>query len=208
MSGFPRRILSNSLLIGILAAPAFGDLLYTYVGDKFTNTTGIYSPGDRVAGAFVLSDSFVPVNGGAGIQNVTAGVESYAFTDGHQVLTQANSSVTIEVGFNPDGTPVLPQDGSGVNAFWFVSITGSNGSILTEDLGDYQTNAQMGSSEAEILSFCTLQGCFPGGPGTWTVEKIPDHVPESGTTMLLFVGIACVTTVKKFYSRPELLRVR
>ena len=178
-----RAIFVAVLLAGVFVASAKADTFYTYVGDKFTNVTGVYSQGDQVTGSFVLSSSYVYPNQGAGIYPVANFVTSYSFTDGHQTLTQSNSTAVIDVGFNPDGTPIVPTNGVGVNSDWFVQIFTPTSEISTESVnhGDYQTYALSGNSSAEILS--SNGNLYPGGPGTWTL-----HVPEGGTTALFLLA--------------------
>jgi len=183
-----------ALPIGVFVASAKGDTLHTYVGDTFTNVTGVYLQGDQVTGSFVLSGSYVYPNQGAGIYQVASFVTSYCFTDGHQTLTQANSTANIQVGFNPDGTPKVPTVGAGINSDWIVQINGLSGEILTEAISGagWQTVALLGSSEGHILSIDETR--WPGGPGTWSVQ-----VPEGGTTSLfLFAGLAGLTILRRF----------
>lgn len=194
MRTFARTITFVILLNGAFVASALADTVYTYVGDRFTSVTGLYSQGDRVTGSFVLSGSYVFPNDGAGIRTVTNFVTSYSFTDGHQTLTQANSTVAfVQVGFKPDGTSVVPTDAAGVNADWYLQITAPSGEILTEDFGgDYQTVALLGNSEGHILSI--NRNLWPGGPGTWCVQ-----VPEGGTTALfLLAGLSGLTILWRF----------
>ena len=192
--GSPMRPIARAVFFVLLLTIVFvgssrADTLYSYVGDTFTFVQGVYAQGNQITGSFVLSSSFVP-GGGAGIENVTNFVTSFCFTDGHQTLTQANSTAVIEVGFNFNGTPLLPGS-SGVNGWWYVDITTPSGVILTELVnGDYQTHASIGSSLAEILS---LNGnLYPGSEGSWTMQGVP--VPEGGTVALyLLLGLATLT---------------
>ncbi len=193
MQTFARAIFSVVLLTGVFVASAKADTLYTYVGDTFTTVTGVYSRGDQVTGSLVLSGLYVPDTSGVGIKTVTNFITSYSFTDGSQTLTQANSRLGIfQVGFNPNGTPIVPTDASNVNADWCLAIFGASGEILTEDFGgDYQTFASNGNSTEKILSFD--KSGQPGGPGTWSVQA-----PEGGTTALfLLVGLAGLTILRR-----------
>jgi len=188
MRTFAHVIFFAVLLTGVFAASAKADTLYTYVADTFTNVTGIYAVGDRVTGSFVLSSSYVFPNQGAGIYQIANFVTSYSFTDGHQTLTQTNSTADIQVGFHTDGTSIVPT-GSDASSNWYVAITTSSGEVLTEDLfgAGWQTVASLGNSEGHILSIDQTK--WPGGPGTWSVQ-----VPEGGTTALfLLAGLTLLT---------------
>jgi len=181
------RTIAYCIFFALTVTSSSADTIYTYVGDVFTYATGVYSPGDRVIGTFVLSGSFVPATGSAGTQNVTSGVVSYFFTDGHQLFTQDNSTGTFEVGFQADGTPVVPVSSQSVNADWDVNITGATGNILTASLfGDDCIEAGMGDSVAEIISQDVNK--YPGGPGTWTVHTLSTPVPEGSFPLLAAAG--------------------
>jgi hypothetical protein len=209
MRTFIRAVVFTLLLASVFVSSAKADsgaanCLYTYVGDRFTYATGIYAPGDRVTGSFDLSGSFVPDLTGVGIKNISGFVTSYDFTDGHQTLTQANSTAIFHVGFNLDGTPVVPTDGGGINNGWEVVITTSTGGITTGDTGgDYVTDAFLSGSYAQIVS--SNQNLWPGGPGTWTVQRVP--VPEGGSTALfLFIGLGGLTILTRFSGLKTLTR--
>jgi len=213
MRTFARGILCAPLLIAVFVTSAEADTVYSYVGDTFRFVQGVYTQADRITGSFVLSGSFVPV-AVTGPQLVTNSVVSYNFTDGHQTLTQSNSTGTFRVGFNPDGTPVVPGTGiptgtQGPNSWWVVYIQTPTSGIQTLFGGDYQMIAWIGAANAPPICSTSPQQCgldptisaaminglgpnnLVGGlPGTWTLQS----VPEGGTTALLFfAGLACVT---------------
>jgi hypothetical protein len=216
MRAFARGIFFAVLLIGVFVASAKADTVYRYVGDRFTFAQGVYSPGDRITGSFVLSDSFVPTVGliGTEAQSVTNFVESYSFTDGHQTLTQSNSTGTFSMPFTADGTLVVPGSATGAigSPHWSVYISTPTSGIETASPGDYLVTAWTGS--AQPVSYCSglppichidpagstaiinglgsgVSGLDVGGlPGTWTVQT----VPEGGTTALfLLAGLSILT---------------
>jgi hypothetical protein len=197
---FARTIFLAALFTGVLVDSSKADTVYTFVGDKFTFVQGIYLQGDLVTGSFVLSGSFVPCTAcGGGIQNVAIGVASYSFTDGHQTLTQSNSTGIFQVAFNLDGTPIVPTDPA---EGWYVEIDTPTGEILTEDVshGDYQTHASTGNSYGEILSL--NRNLYPGSAGTWTLQ-----VPEGGkTSLFLFIGLAGLTIITRFNGSKRFTR--
>jgi hypothetical protein len=196
MHSFTRVLLFAPLLIAVFVLPVRADTLYSYTGDRFNFVQGsVYSPGDEITGSFVLSDSYLSAFApGAGIHSISSFVTRYSFTDGHQTLTQLNSTALFEVGFAFDGTPVVPTDGGSANAEWDVVIQqSSTESISTGDItGDYVTSALMGDSYAQIASYSVSR--YPGGPGTWTIQR----VPEPSTLLLLGVGIACIAAFGLF----------
>jgi hypothetical protein len=196
MHRFTRVLLFAPLLIAVFVLPVRADTLYTYTGDRFNFVQGgLYSPGDEITGSFVLSDSYLSAFApGAGLHSISAFVTRYSFTDGHQTLTQLNSTALFEVGFGFDGTPVVPTDGGSANADWDVVIQQSSTDFIsTGDItGDYVTSALMGDSYAQIASYSASR--YPGGPGTWTIQR----VPEPGSLLLLGVGIACIAAFGLF----------
>ena len=221
MPTFPRIILCAAFLavflIGGLATSAKADTLYSYTGDPFLFAQGVYSPGDRITGSFMLSGLFVPING-VGPQSVTNFVESYSFTDGHQIFTQANSTATFRVPFALNDSPIGPGSlAGGILPGWTVEIHGLDGGITTDAGGDYIVYAWTGVTANPLLSSCfgaigpiscnfnpatsvTLinstgpSTLYDGGPGTWTV-----HTPEGGTTVLfLLSGLAGLALLRRF----------
>src|SRR5258708_38023514 len=84
-------------------------------------------------------------------QCVSSGIVSYSFTDGHQTLTQSNSTGSFQLGFNADGTPAPPGNASSpygeVNE-WDGSISNNNGtSYISAYLGnDFGTFAGLACS--------------------------------------------------------------
>jgi hypothetical protein len=222
MPTFPRMIFCAVFLIGSLATSATADTLYTYTGDPFMFAQGVYSPGDRITGTFVLSGSFVPING-VGPQSVTNFVESYSFTDGHQILTQANSTATFRVPFDLNGSPIGPGSlAGGILPGWTVDIRSLAGGLSTDTGGDYIVYAWTGATANPLPSSC-FGGIGPiscnfasstsvalinstgpstlydGGPGIWTV-----HTPEEGTTLLfLLSGLAGLTLLRRFLRRES-----
>jgi hypothetical protein len=60
-------------------------------GNTFPRVTGVYTTADRITGSFTVAEGFVPLPNTAG-DLFTEGVLRYAFTDGHQTLTEANST--------------------------------------------------------------------------------------------------------------------
>jgi hypothetical protein len=205
MRTFARAVFFAVFLTGVFVASAKADTVYTYTGGTFTYATGVYVPGDQVTGTFTLSSSFVPALPSAGLQLVDSGVVSWSFTDGHQTLTQLNSTGSFYVGFSSDGTPILPHYGLPYSPFlgllngWEVNLGTPTSRILTvfdtASSGDYTVWAGLGCSNHNQT--CTssavitdLMGApYAGFPGTWTIQ-----VPEGGTTALfLFVGLAGLT---------------
>ena len=211
MRAFARGIFFAVLLIGVFVASAKADTVYSYVGDTFRFVQGVYTQVDRITGSFVLSGSFVPV-AVTGPQLVTNGVVSYNFTDGHETLTQSNSTGTFRVGFF-NGTLVVPGT-AGANGWWVVDLHTPTSGIVTDSIGDYQMISWIGGATPSAYHACNsgtalcyddptistdtilgLDNRAPGLPGTWTVQR----VPEGGTTALfLFAGLACLTILPRF----------
>src|SRR5436190_923351 len=95
-------LLALLVLAGASGAEADTVFVYSYTGDTFGAATGVYTLADRITGQFVVDVDLVypgwsPANGIAG-GNLTAGLLSYSMTDGHQTLTEANSTVFFRFG--------------------------------------------------------------------------------------------------------------
>jgi len=156
MCNLSRAVVLALVLLPVAAVPASANpiytdtsLLYTYTSLPFFFVAGHYTgvvPGlyptpvtddgtaDRITGSFVLSDSFVGVSG-VGPQSITAGVVSYSFSDGHQTLTEKNSTATFGLSWGPDGPVVwdgaLTFGDSRLRIGWSIEISSATGEIFS-----------------------------------------------------------------------------
>jgi hypothetical protein len=194
--------MKNSLTVAWLLAmlcfcsSARADTVYTYQ-NTFTYGSGIYQTGDQVTGTFVLSDSFVPgltyrLPGTSWTsEDITSGIVSYDFTDGHQTFTQANSTIgDFLLGLNGGATP------NGDSTWWNIGFSSATGEISATNLPStsssgevYITSATDGSSSAG-----NIRGTSIGSPGTWTVQVVPEGGP---TVLFLTVGLLLVLFLKR-----------
>jgi hypothetical protein len=211
MRTFARTVCFTVLLTGVFVASAEADTVYTYTGDKFRYAQGAYLPGDRITGSFTLSDSFVPsmVNGAQPIS-----FTNYSFTDGHQTLTQSNSTAIFDMSINGSGQIIIPGTPFDIHTPWGFNIRTPTSGIWATNGGDYGMIAWMGSAtrpgmcDTTPVTICgvdptismamivgTGDQTVSGLPGTWTVQT----VPEGGTTTLfLFAGLAGLTILTPF----------
>src|SRR5947208_16845192 len=81
------------LTILMLAPPAGATTMYSYVGDVFHAVSGNYSTSDRITGSLTLADGFVPNTQLSAPKDLRPGIIAYSFTDGHQTLTESNSTL-------------------------------------------------------------------------------------------------------------------
>jgi hypothetical protein len=175
---------------------AKADTVYTYQ-NTFTSVSGIYQTGDQITGSFVLSDSFVPgpthtLPGTSWTSvDITSGIVSYDFTDGHQTFTQDNSTIAnFLLGLNGGVTP------NGDSTWWSIGFSSATGEISTTNLPStsssgevYITSATDGSSSAG-----NIRGTSIGSPGTWTVQVVPEGGP---TVLFLTVGLLLLLFLKR-----------
>src|SRR5256885_11841673 len=92
-----------ALLLPLVPLAVDADTIYRYEGRPFVEFLGSYTAADRITGSFTVADGFVviPTSGGA---NFNGGIVSYSWTDGHQILTEANSTGTFRLTFDGCGT--------------------------------------------------------------------------------------------------------
>ncbi|OLC58912.1 MAG: hypothetical protein AUH77_02360 [Candidatus Rokubacteria bacterium 13_1_40CM_4_69_39] len=183
-----RTFVLLALLILAVAPVADADTTYSYTSGAFAVVSGIYTPDDRIRGYFTVADNFVPEP--YVLRDFTAGVVAYSFTDGHQTLTQANStgrfSLSLFVGVDE-------------YAFWGVAITNPeivsappfcpeacvHSFISTYQYGDRDDFGVLNSS-----SFGWSVAGVPSPPetrgtrGVWTVT-----VPEPSALVLTALGL-------------------
>jgi hypothetical protein len=219
MRTFARTIFFAVILIGVFVASAKADTLFTYVGGTFSFVQGVYVPGDRITGSFILPDSFIPAatNGAQPVSFL-----SYSFTDGHQTLTQYNSTAIFGFSFDPNtGALFPPKIFGGSPGDWRFEIRTSTSGMSAADITDYGISAWIGGAQPSVIIGCPADPrtlCYgdptistatiwgqtagaPGLPGTWTLQR----VPEGGTTALFLfaglAGLAVLTHFKRDYAR-------
>jgi hypothetical protein len=219
------------LPVGAVPASAFPTcpdtaLLYTYTSLPFFFVAGDYKgvvpalypnpvtdngTADRITGSFVLSGSF---KGDSAVPFtwITDGVVSYSFSDGHQTLTEKNSTAKFGFVWGPDGPVVWDGArtfGDNNHMAWLIDISSPTGEI-------YSWAQNSGSDIFESASYNgTVPFCGGGGydvdhggtnggtsclggiadigvntgqldSWTWTVQP----VPEPSTLLLLASGLA------------------
>jgi hypothetical protein len=180
------QVLSFLAVVFLLVAPAAADTVYTYTSDYFTSGAGVYTTADRITGSLTVAEGFAPAPVMA-MRLVTEGVLHYAFTDGHQTLTEANSTGTFYVP-RFDMEPLWGQH-------WNVSIGTPTSYIHSDSLnghwerGFLDANNQGGSSSGSTGR--------PDGshPGTWTVTT----VREPMSLGLVGAGIGGLIGARRFY---------
>lgn len=202
------------ILIACLIVPSSAvaePLLYTYTGEVFTFATGQYAArAPQIVGSFLLDDTFVAES--TIFVDVMGGVLGYSFTDGHQTFTHENSTAQINIGFNPDGLPLVPG-GTGLAGRWSFLLTSETGGIRAIfSNNEFRSTAWIGASAPAGLHLChdgwqcyddpaitsaIIDGQlssdqFPGGPGFWTVETAVQPVPEPATWLVLALGGAAL----------------
>jgi hypothetical protein len=192
-----------------------GPLLYSYVGDTFHKVQGVYTQDvSRITGHFILSEFFVlppPDSFSNVLVDVTPDVLRYRFTDGHQVVTEANSIARFQVGFDLEGNPVVPGSTPGFTGRWRFEITTPLSGMYADydNHGENQSWAWMGGperSEFEVCESSPDRFCYvdplmsqmnmndqvpwlDGDQGTWTITE----VPEPSTLMLTSMGLLWLT---------------
>jgi len=215
-----------ALLVALALAPVAGaDTIYTYAGDYFgtytwgPNTSGVYTTADRITGSFTVADGFIPgftqggaaFTGGGMLQAANgdyspapsvSGVLSYSFTDGHQTLTQANSTAIMYLGIPinalnlTDGgcSPCLYQYQLGASwpdgfrpGYWNIQIATPTSGITTSLFGDRYDRAFLDAANFGMNGQAV--GPSDGSHlGTWTVQTVPDPP----TIVLVAAGLLAV----------------
>jgi hypothetical protein len=178
-----RAVLLALLLTLLLWTSSAWAITYSYVGDTFRaniaeSIAGVYTLSDYIRGWVTVNDSFVPPLQ-AHEQNMTLGVLSYSFTDGHQTLTEANSTGGFML---PIQAPVLDWSStSGSSAWWFVGITTPTSGIRTSFSVGRTDQAFIGPDNhgGNFGDFAYNDGSHKG---VWTV-------PEPAPLVLLVAGL-------------------
>jgi len=111
----------NLSLVLIFMASVVNAADYFYSGPNFQDAAGVYTTNDRITGTFttanLLADNLPERT------DITSLVESYQFSDGHQVLTESNSTIIqFYIGTDNYGKPT-----TWAITFWESPVTGTPG---------------------------------------------------------------------------------
>lgn len=178
------------LLLAVLLVPASAqaNLIYTYTGETFVYTTGVYGPRDIIDGSFVLRDDFTkPVPGVDSpiLWDITSGVLGYSFSDGHQQFTPENSTAHFHIGVTDPLT--IPGSTAQVLGWWTISIVGTTGGLSAMFINhEFSAGAWLGDVNAPTsLMSGSTETPNGTGPGVWTVTE---STPEPAALGLIALG--------------------
>jgi PEP-CTERM motif-containing protein len=223
------RVLSFLALFFLLAVPAQAvtTYTYTYTGDHFgtfpdccgvppgPRVAGVYTTADRITGSFTVAEGFVPGVAaslgtvflgraldlyGSGQSDVFFdGVIDYAFTDGHQTLTRANSTpqrIALAIPYALSGLGPLPEGTTLAGGAWDIYLTTDTGLIWVANSMGVRADAAVLDAENWGRNGGAGIGVPPDGSqrGTWAVS-----VPEPMSLLLVGAGIAGLFGARRFY---------
>ncbi|HEY1302224.1 MAG TPA: PEP-CTERM sorting domain-containing protein [Vicinamibacterales bacterium] len=204
------------------AQDARANFIYTYTSMPFEYGRGDYvgldpvlgenNGADRIFGFIVLSESFSATESLAGPEIVTAGVLAYAFSDGHQVLTNLNSTATFFLNVGLDGRPyvwdgALTRANNPTSFGWIIDITSATGGVISSaapfgrDMGEVaSTDSANGGSTTIGDTGDRAVTTGPVTPWMWTATHI---VPEPSTVALLALGVLATARRSRNGNRPS-----
>ncbi|PYM32120.1 MAG: hypothetical protein DME15_15100 [Candidatus Rokuibacteriota bacterium] len=163
----------------MLSGSAHAEYIYTFTGLEFAAVgnplsipfaSGVYSLTDRITGTLRLDDATVLQN-----NRLQTPPLSYSFTDGHQTLTDQNS--TLDAGFRVEFGNGLSERPTA----WEIFAATPTGGIYTSGYGDNGDAAQLGDSRASHH--------LSQGQARWAVEHV---VPEPSTLALVGAGLVAL----------------
>jgi len=178
------RIALAVLTLLLLAHPVHADYLYTFTGVQWgtpfpglIKLDGVYQPSDRLTGSFMVAGgAWETVVLSAAARKSMLHPYAFQFTDGYQILTEANALPSAY--FSVLGTP--EQNLTDAPQAWSFFVEGATGSIGS---GTVAFSGGDGWQRATLADGSFARHINPGG--TWTVQR----VPEPATLALLVVGL-------------------
>lgn len=194
------RTVALLALILLAAGPVHAELLLTYTGLNFglldtDRVTGAYTTADRVTGSFLFDQTFrpfpndpsAPTGWATGPNPITGGVLSYSFTDGHQTLTNTNSTGVFAM--TDPRQPFAPSTYNPGGIWWDINLTTSAGDLI-RTVFSYSgasvidmASGPAGSGTCGVSNSwwqdCAVVTTKPDGSftvqrGTWTVVEVPE----------------------------------
>jgi hypothetical protein len=202
-------LLALGLLLLVAPDPAHADYIYTYTGYYFEPmatflhpspdpNTGVYTTSDYIRGTLRITDAvFQDVSTTYDASMVLA----YSFTDGHQTLTNGNSTV-VSFRLHQDDLRYYPY----TNAWsWSLAFTNADGALRMAHFGEgtdhgvIEDVATLGTPKDDGLCCATVtssaqgynKGASPNSPDPslpgdrafyhrWTVEQTGPLVQDGG----------------------------
>lgn len=196
-----------TLLLLLVSAPTQASVIYTYVGNPFTDIVdlpfpvGTFQTSMRVAGWFELAN---PLSADLPMTDIATDVLRFSFSDGRNTLTEASPEVGRFF--------FVKTDGSGRLSDWLIiadqtsRASLSDPQVLIQLSNDPQGLALGAPSVQDLgqLAMCDPQN-VPRGlcinladrasvdarPGVWSSSDTPvSNVPEPASLGLLLMGLA------------------
>lgn len=187
-------LLLNAAFVTALATPAREETTYAYLGNPFTNFTGVVgcsqpSTGQISSDTCAISGSFsVAAPLAANLFDAQIIPTNWQFTDGFYVWNPG----PINSIFTGSGTFVITTDASGDITNWAISLvlSGTNPQNTPEDLILFTNNGE-DFTEAKLIGVGVFDEAENAGmPGTWSASTTsPPATPEPGSLLLLGTGL-------------------
>jgi hypothetical protein len=171
----------------LLPLPMMADTTYYYTGTDFTDTTGAYTTSDSINAWFTVASPLpANLNTAGDLDDITALVTAFSFSDGVQTLSNSTPGVQYEfavvtdVGANIFGWNIGAFISDATSGYTIDEIASSG---MSED----------GSGFGEDVAFDNY-GTDSGAtdiPGAWAMT------PEPSSIILLLTGMAGIAGVAR-----------
>jgi hypothetical protein len=175
---------SAVVLATLLAAPAAGQVTYTYQGNPFTTVFAPYTTAMSVSGSFEVGAPLAP----GSTTDLSGSLVGFSFFDGVEARNNTNSlicqfSVTTNVGGAITGWNIWLRESGGADPQHSLETRD------TTDLAGFLSpnNACGGGALNPFASTNGQPGLWSGGPGVITVPT----VSEVGLALLTALLIGC-----------------
>jgi|GEM_PF-1358493 len=163
-----------ALVLGASASAA----TYVYTGEDFNSVMTPYSASDSVTGSITLTSALAD-NITSFIQQPSATIVGFSFSDGLQTITNANATGSAFA---------FKTDANGDITAW--QVTAFIGAVSSDSIATVNAPGNLGVFDDGLLS--NAEGSNRNLPGSWSLQTTSSATPEPAAWVVMLSGFGAV----------------